>query len=86
MDRELNQVKKELSELKKEIILLRKAIQQLTSTCGRMDDHISFVDGVYETVRHPVQSILNRFSAIEIPKQIEYKSEYKSENKSEKSP
>ena len=57
---ELYDLKNEVSNLKDEVSKLREDIQQLIITCGRMDNHISFVDGVYSTVRKPLEFIVNR--------------------------
>ena len=56
----LFELKNEISDLKLEVSKLRDDIKQLIVTCGRMDNHISFVDGVYLTVRKPLEFIVNK--------------------------
>lgn len=59
MDQEIRDLKKEMSNLHDEVKELRKDIQNLLLVCGRMDNHISFVDSVYDSIRNPLQ-ILGR--------------------------
>jgi prefoldin subunit 5 len=64
----MEELAQEIQDLKDEVRQLRQDIHQLARTCGRMDNHISFVDSVYETVRHPIQSIINRlYPSVEMP-------------------
>lgn len=48
----------DIQELKQEMILLREEINKLTKTCGRMDDHISFVETTYNVVRSPLSTLI----------------------------
>ena len=59
---ELSELKEEVNNLKKEIQSLRHVIEQLTGTCGRMDDHISFVNSTYNVVRRPFSMVLDVIS------------------------
>jgi hypothetical protein len=59
---EIEGIKLQLAEVKTELSMLRQDIQQLIKTCGRMDEHISFVDGVYSTVKKPMEFIVNKLS------------------------
>jgi hypothetical protein len=64
-------MEQELAALKEEVRLLREDVQRLVVICSRMDNHITFVDNVYEQVRHPVQTILTKFqSSVTMPQQI----------------
>ena len=45
-----------LSELKE----IRQEIRDLKKTCSKMDNHVEFVESVYETVRAPVSWILSK--------------------------
>jgi uncharacterized coiled-coil DUF342 family protein len=65
---ETRELREETDELIKNIFGLRAEINNLSTTCGRMDDHISFVDSVYDNIRHPMQSIGKRiFSNFTLP-------------------
>lgn len=47
---------------------LIKAIEKLDGSCSKMDDHISFVEGTYETLRSPLDYItknVNRLRGVE---------------------
>lgn len=57
---QINEVKHEIKELRKDIHTLTQEIRALTKTCSRMDNHIDFVDGVYDTVRAPANYILSK--------------------------
>ena len=52
-----------------EVSQLRKDVDDLKSTCGRMDGHISFVERTYSTIRLPFMCILNHipFTRTELP-------------------
>mgnify|MGYP006906278340 CR=1 FL=1 len=52
-----------------EVSQLRKDVNDLKSTCGRMDGHISFVERTYTTIRLPFMWILNHipFTRTELP-------------------
>lgn len=47
---------------------LIKAIEKLDGSCSKMGDHISFVEGTYETLRSPLDYItknVNRLRGVE---------------------
>jgi hypothetical protein len=52
-----------------EVSRLRKDVDDLKSTCGRMDGHISFVERTYTTIRLPFMWILSHipFTRTELP-------------------
>ena len=56
--KELFDLKNEVSDLKLEVSKLREDIQQLIITCGRMDNHISFVESVWTVVKNPFSQAL----------------------------
>lgn len=49
----------DIIKLQEEIQKLREDVRQLSLICGRMDKHISFVDKVYDTVKTPLEFIVN---------------------------
>jgi cell division septum initiation protein DivIVA len=60
MSEDLQKLQQEVSQMREDIKALTEAVQKLTQTCGRMDNHIDFVDSVYETVRAPANYVLDR--------------------------
>lgn len=67
-----------LEELKESIDLLSLHIQRLTEmmenltkTTGRMDEHISFVEGTYQTLKYPLNVLKNSVEKIFPNKAIE---------------
>lgn len=57
---EILSMKIEIQSLATQIEKLTSQIEKLTVTCGRMDNHIDFVDGVYETVRAPANYVWDK--------------------------
>ena len=43
---------------------IEKRLDKIENSCGTMDTHISFVDGVYTTVRRPLDFIVNKVSLL----------------------
>jgi hypothetical protein len=64
MEKKIESLEKEVRELREHIQLLTNEIKNLTSSCSRMDDHITFVNGVYTSVRHPVSYMFNKVRRI----------------------
>ena len=44
----------ELKEIKETLLILTKKIESLDKTCSRMDSHINFVEGTYQSLRTPL--------------------------------
>lgn len=57
-------IKQDIQEIKNEILILHQKIDQLIITCKRMDNHISNVETVYDSVRKPLSFIRNRVNNI----------------------
>lgn len=57
---ELKKLQQEVKDMRADIQALTEQVRLLTKTCARMDNHIDFVDGVYETVRAPANYVLSR--------------------------
>lgn len=53
-----------LKKLETEIKGLRKDIQNLTTVCSRMNQHINFVENVYSTVRIPANYVKNKVESL----------------------
>jgi predicted nuclease with TOPRIM domain len=63
----IRDITKEIVELKQEVLQLKKVIEELSkniksmnASTSRMDSHIDFVEGTYETLRRPLNYIANR--------------------------
>jgi hypothetical protein len=54
-----NDIFYKLLELENKISKLEEKIDKLLKTCGNMDDHISFVETIYETLNSPINFISN---------------------------
>ena len=54
-----NDIFYKLLELENKISKLEEKIDKLLKTCGNMDDHISFVETIYETLKSPINFISN---------------------------
>jgi len=64
MEQKINNLEREIKALREDMKLLTDEIKKLTSSCSRMDDHITFVNGVYTSVRHPVSFMFNKVRRI----------------------
>tara|TARA_Y100000114_G_C11662390_1_gene279689 strand:- start:2 stop:217 length:216 start_codon:yes stop_codon:yes gene_type:complete len=56
----LKTLEDKLDKLSEMVSQLNENINKLTNTCGRMDDHISFVEATYETLKNPLNFITNK--------------------------
>ena len=61
---EINELKAELKEVKETLLILTQAIEKLTVTCGRMDGHINFVEGAYDSLRTPLDFVKSKVENI----------------------
>lgn len=64
MEQRIDNLEKEVKHLRQDIKELINEIKKLTSSCSRMDEHITFVNGVYTTVRNPVSFMFNKVRRI----------------------
>ena len=63
-----DQMEVRFDRLEKLIIDLNTSVNKQSKSCSKMDDHINFVEGAYETLRSPldyVTSKVNRLRGIE---------------------
>ena len=51
-------------DLQREIAALREDVRELHRICGRMDDHITFVNNTYSAVRRPTNWVLSRINSM----------------------
>ena len=54
----LNNMEKTLTGMEKRLIKMEKVIP----ACERMDDHVTFVNGVYTTVKAPIEYVCSAFT------------------------
>lgn len=56
----LDKIEELLKDLTCEVGKLGDLIRDQQTSCNRMDDHIDFVEGVYDKVRHPLSYITGK--------------------------
>lgn len=54
----MEDLKVEITSLREDVKLLTEQVQKLTQSCSRMDNHITFVEQIYKTVRKPADYML----------------------------
>lgn len=64
MNKETELILHELKYIKQELIELKNEIRQIKKNTQKMDDHIDFVDSVYEKVKAPFHFICNKVETI----------------------
>ena len=57
-------VLQEVRLLREEVKMLTEIVVRLEKSCSRMDDHITFVDHVYERVQRPMNFVLGKVSRL----------------------
>ena len=62
MENEMND-KDRLTKIENSIELLRLEIVKLQQICSRMDNHITFVEETYDTLKNPIRVIKNMFAS-----------------------
>jgi archaellum component FlaC len=67
----LEEIKESIDQLSFHIQRLTDMIEQLNKTTGRMDNHISFVEGTYQTLKYPLNVLKNSVEKIFPNKAIE---------------
>jgi hypothetical protein len=60
MEREIAELKDEVRELKAIVIKMSDNFEKLSRSCSRMDAHIDFVEGAYDTLKFPLNYIKSR--------------------------
>ena len=54
---ELNNLYRKIETLESEVYDLKVLINKLIKTCQRMDNHISFVENTYDTLKKPIDFV-----------------------------
>lgn len=69
----LVKMEQEIKNLCQEVASLRNDVGELKRVCSRMDEHITFINSTYDTVRSPMSWALSRINrmigvgAVELP-------------------
>jgi archaellum component FlaC len=59
----MEDIQNDLRQVMLEIENLSKKVDVLQTTCARMDNHVSFVEKTYTTLRTPLEYIRSKFSS-----------------------
>jgi cell division septum initiation protein DivIVA len=70
----------EVLELKEEIKELKKSIEELSIICGRMNNHITFVENTYEGAKAPLNWVKQKIEYVMNKGLIQHKIQEKSES------
>lgn len=60
----MSEIEENLKLLREEVLSLKEIVLRLEKTCSRMDNHITFVDHVYDKVQAPFNFVLNKVSRV----------------------
>lgn len=64
LNTEISIIKYEIKEIRLCLESINDRMQNVSGSCNNMDRHISFIDGVYSTIRKPMEFIFNKISYI----------------------
>lgn len=59
----LGEMRADIKEIKRDIKSIKKDMNRTMGACVNMDDHISFIDGIYDTLIQPMNYILSKTSS-----------------------
>lgn len=79
MTSNLKNIKDDIKEIKKSISELKEAIETLNETCSRMNNHITFVEDTYETLKTPLNFIKNKVESLSVGSKITEEIQYESD-------
>lgn len=66
IDRKLDSQERKIESLERKIGLLLERMDCIKKDTKRMDSHITFVEGVYDSVKSPFHFVMNKISRISI--------------------
>lgn len=69
--KEMTELKKEMTDLKKEMQLLVEAVNKVSDQSSRLDNHINFVEGTYDTLKAPLDFITRKVNLLSGRKELE---------------
>lgn len=58
---QLNNIQKELTDIKSQLDNIQTQLKNVSTDTNKMNDHISFVENVYEVVKSPFEKALNYY-------------------------
>lgn len=61
MNEELENIHESLARLERAVARIENGLNRTHKSCANMDNHISFIEGVYSSVRQPLSFIAQRF-------------------------
>lgn len=65
--KDLSELKSQIEELTKKINVLITDVKDIKNSCSHMDEHITFVEDTYSSVRHPLNYIFSKISGQTTP-------------------
>lgn len=60
----IQEIADEIKEIKLNINIILEKLDIISKETKRMDDHVSFVEGIYDNVKSPFHFAMNKISAI----------------------
>lgn len=60
----LREIYQKLVSIETKLDILTERMTECEDSCKNMDNHINFVENVYDTVRHPLNYITKSFNSI----------------------
>ena len=63
LDERFNRLEAKVDMILQQIEQLVESLNTTKQSCAHMDEHIEFVESVYDSVRHPLNFIANKFSS-----------------------
>lgn len=70
LSQEIKNIKTEIKDIRMCLESINEGMKNVAGSCNNMDRHISFIDGVYSTIRKPMEFIFNKISYISGSEQL----------------
>ncbi len=64
METKLDILLEKISNLEEDVITIKKELEEIKSQTTKMDSHVEFVNGVYETVEAPLYYVCNKVNTL----------------------
>jgi chromosome segregation ATPase len=62
--KEIIEIKEEIKEIKQILLELKTEIYKTNNSCSKMNEHINFVENVYDGLKRPIEYVKNSFQQI----------------------